>query len=181
MPTAKKEAAVQELQEMIQGSTAVFLTDYRGLSVAALTNLRRQLRETNAEYAVAKNTLTSIAAERAGVAEVQPLLEGPTALAFAFGDPSATAKVINDFARTSRILTVRAGLLNNRVLSAEDVTELANLEPREVLLARLLGGFNSPIASFVGVLNASISQIAYLLQARIDQMGGSEAAPAAAE
>ncbi len=175
MPTAKKEAAVAELQGLMERSNAVILTDYRGLSVSALTTLRSQLRDANTEYKVTKNTLTSLAADNVGVADLKPMLEGPTAIAFAMGDPSATAKVLSDFARTSRILTIRAGLLNKRLIGAEDVTELANLEPREVLLAKLLGGLNSPIASFVGVLNASISSIAYVLQARIDQLGGAPA------
>ncbi len=182
MPTAKKEAAVAELQELMQKSSAVIVTDYRGLSVSALTNLRTQLRKTDTEYHIAKNTLTSLAAKSAGVEGLDVALEGPTALAFVLGDPSASAKVLSDFSRTSRILSIRAGLLNNRVISAEDVQALADLEPREVLIARVLGGLNSPVASLVGVLNASISSIAYVLQARIDQMGGgAEGAPAAAE
>ncbi|MDP9351084.1 MAG: 50S ribosomal protein L10 [Chloroflexota bacterium] len=182
MPTAKKEAAVAELQELMQKSSAVIVTDYRGLSVSALTNLRTQLRKTDTEYHIAKNTLTSLAAKSAGVEGLDVALEGPTALAFVLGDPSASAKVLSDFSRTSRILSIRAGLLNNRVISAEDVQALADLEPREVLIARVLGGLNSPVASLVGVLNASISSIAYVLQARIDQMsGGAEGAPDATE
>lgn len=185
MPTARKEEAVIELRELIERSSAVIVTDYRGLSVSALTNLRSQLRGADSEYHIAKNTLASRAAQSAGVEGMDPMLKGPTALAFAFGDPAAPAKVLNDFARSSRILTIRAGLLNNRLISAEDVNTLATIEPRDVLLAKLLGGFNAPIASFVGVLNASISSIAYVLQARIDQLGGApedsdgEAAPAA--
>lgn len=182
MPTAKKEAAVAELQGLMQKSSAVIVTDYRGLSVSALTNLRTQLRKADTEYHITKNTLTSLAAKSAGVEGLDAALEGPTALAFVLGDPSASAKVLSDFSRTSRILSIRAGLLNNRVISAEDVQALANLEPREVLIARVLGGLNSPVASLVGVLNASISSIAYVLQARIDQMGGgAEGAPVAAE
>ena len=180
MPTAKKMEVVAELQDLLERSNAVIVTDYRGLSVSALTDLRTRLRGADSEYRVAKNTLTTIAARGAGVEGLEPVLEGPTALAFAFGDPAAPARVLNEFARTSRILSIKAGLLNKRAISAEDVQALANIEPREVLLARILGGFNSPIASLVGVLNASISSVAYVLQARIDQLGG-EPAGAASE
>ncbi len=185
MPTARKEQQVGELQELMERSTAVIVTDYRGLSVSALSGLRSQLRGVDSEYHIAKNTLASRAAQSAGIEGMALALTGPTALAFAFGDPAAPAKVLNDFARTSRVLTIRAGLLNNRMISAEEVGTLATIEPREVLLAKVLGGFNAPIASFVGVLNASISSIAYVLQARIDQLGGAsedsdgEAAPVA--
>jgi len=184
MPTARKEELVVELRELIERSTAVIVTDYRGLSVSAITDLRSQLRGANSEYHIAQNTLASRAAQSAGVEGLDPAFSGPTALAFAFGDPAAPAKVLNEFARTSRILTIRAGLLNNKLISAEDVSTLATLEPREVLLAKVLGGFNAPIASFVGVLSASISSIAYVLQARIEQLGTTpddslgEAAPA---
>lgn len=172
MPTARKEAAVAELGDLIQRSSAVIVTDYRGLKVSEITNLRRQLRDARTEYHVAKNTLAARAAQAVGVEGMDPLLEGPTAFAFSFGDPTQTAKVLSDFARTSRILTVRGGLLGRQVLGADDVNALASIEPREVLLARVLAGFNAPIASLVGVLNASVAQIAYVLQARIDQLGG---------
>ncbi len=176
MPTAKKEAAVAELTELIQRANAVIVTDYRGLRVADINRLRRQLREKGSEYRVVKNTLTSLAAQNAGVGGLISALEGPTALAISFDDPVATAKVLSDFARVSRILQIRAGLLGERVISGGDVEELASIEPREVLLSRMLGGFNSPIASLVGVLNATISSIAYVLQARVDQLGGESAA-----
>lgn len=172
MPTARKEAQVAELRELMERSSAVIVTDYRGLSVAAINDLRDQLRKAETEYHVAKNTLTALAARGAGIEGLDPVLEGPTALAFAFGDPTAPAKVLNEFARTSRILTIKAGLLNRRAISPGDVEALANLEPREVLLAKLLGGLNSPVASLVGVLQASLNQIAYVLQARIEQLGG---------
>ena len=179
LPTPRKEAAVEELSELMSSATAVILTDYRGLSVSQISDLRRQLRDQNSEYQVTKNTLTVLAAQKAGITGMDELLAGPTALAFSFSDPSQTAKVLNDFARTSRILSIKAGLLNKRMISAAEVGDLANLEPRDVLLAKLLGGLNSPIAGLVGVLNASISSIAYVLQARIDQLGGAPAEPAA--
>lgn len=178
MPTARKEAAVAELAELMQKSSAVILTDYRGLKVSAINDLRRQLRDVNADYKVSKNTLTSIAAKSIGAEQLEQQLEGPTAIAFSYGDPTATAKVLNDFARTSRILSIRAGMLGQRALTAEDITALANIESREVLLARVVGGLNSPIQGLVSVLNASISSIAYVLQARIDQLGGESAGTA---
>ncbi|MEJ7654344.1 MAG: 50S ribosomal protein L10 [Chloroflexia bacterium] len=180
MPTARKESVVAELAEMLQRSNAVIVTDHRGLKVSDLTTLRRQLRERDTEYHITKNTLTSLAAQSAGIQGLESQLEGPTALAFVYGDPTASAKVLTDFARSSRILTIRAGLLDNRVISSEDVGSLANLEPREVLLAKVLGGLNAPAASFVGVLQASLNSLGYVLKARLDQLGG-DAAPAAAE
>lgn len=176
MPTPKKEATVAELADLIQRSNAVILTDYRGLKVSDINGLRRQLRDAESDYRVAKNSLTSLAVKSAGLDGLDAYLEGPTALAFSFGEPTAVAKVLSDFARSSRILNVRAGLLDGRVLSAEEVNELANIESREVLLAKVVGGLNSPLTGLVSVLNQSIAQIAYVLQARVTQLGGGEAA-----
>src|SRR6476619_7159308 len=110
MPTARKKEAVKELQDLFTKSQVLIFTDYRGLSVADITNLRRQLREKGVEYHVTKNTLTTRAAEHAGLETLGPLLDGPTAIAFVGDDIPGAAKVIGDFARTSRILHIRGGL-----------------------------------------------------------------------
>jgi len=172
MPNPQKDAAVAELQELLSKSSAVILADYRGLNVAQMNELRRKMREANAEFHVAKNTLTRIASKAAGIEGLDSYLEGPTAIAVSFGDPTVVAKVINDFARSTRILSVKAGVLEHKVISAEAVNDLANIEPREVLLGKVVGGLNAPIANLVGVLNAAVASIAYVLQARIDQLGG---------
>ena len=111
MPTARKRQMVKEMQELFSGSQVLIFTDYRGLSVSDITNLRRQLREKGVEYHVTKNTLTTLAAGRAGMGELQDLLDGPTAIAFVHEDIQGAAKVLTDFARTSRILRIRGGLM----------------------------------------------------------------------
>ena len=174
MPTAQKAQAIEELTESLQRAQLAVLTDYRGLKVGDLQALRSTLRPMGAEFHVAKNTLTRIAAERVGIEGLAPLLDGPLALVLAYDDPVGASKAITDFARTSRILTVKAAVLNNRVIQAGDVEALATMPSREQLLAKLLGLMVSPMARTVGVLSGPSRSLAYVLQARADQL--SEAA-----
>lgn len=167
MPNAEKTAAVAELTDAFQNSTGAVLTEYRGLSVAALSELRRALAD-NARYTVVKNTLTMIAAERAGIAEVTGPLSGPTAIAFVTGDPVAVAKSIRDFARTNPHLVVKGGLLEGRALSADEIRRLADLESRDVLLAMLAGALNASLARAAGLFAAPLSQAARLTAALRD-------------
>ena len=153
MARPDKAAAVAELADMFRGSSAVLLTEYRGLSVSKLKDLRRSLSGT-ATYAVAKNTLASIAAREAGLGEIAELLTGPIALTFVSGEPPVAAKALKDFAKANPQLVIRGGALEGRVLSADDVIKLAELESREVLLAKA-----------AGVLKASLFQAAYLFTA----------------
>ncbi len=181
MPTQAKAQQIEELAEQMQRAELTVLTDYRGLSVAALQDLRGRLRPVDAEFRVAKNTLTRIAAERVGIEGLETYLEGPTAIMFAYGDVVAPAKAMSDFARTSRILQVKAGVLNNQVLSQDDVEAISSLPPREELLGRLVGMLASPMTRTVGVLSGPSRSVAYLVNARIEALGGVEEQAEAAD
>lgn len=170
MPTAQKALAIDEIAESLQRAQLAVLTDYRGLKVGDLQALRSTLRPFGAEFHIAKNTLTRIAAERVGIEGLAPVLEGPLALLLAYDDVVGASKAITDFARTSRILTVKAGVLNNRVIAAGDVEALASMPSREVLMGKVLGMMVSPMARTVGVLGGPSRSLAYLLKARADQL-----------
>ncbi|HVX30957.1 MAG TPA: 50S ribosomal protein L10 [Nitrolancea sp.] len=173
MPTPKKVQEVAEISELLKGAHLAILTDYRGLSVGDMQTLRSQLRPHAAGIRVVKNTLTAIAANNVGLGELSSSLTGPTALVYANEDPVAPSKVVSDFARTSRILQIKLGVLEGQVIEAAAVEELANLPSREVLLARVVGGVQSPLVGLVSVLSATIRSLAYVLQARSEQLGGS--------
>jgi large subunit ribosomal protein L10 len=169
---ALKEKQVEELAEQLSRAKVTVLADYRGLSVAEMTALRRRLREANAEFHIAKNTMTRRAAERLGRSELVAQLVGPTGLAFGHGDEAALARAITEFARTSRILTVKAGMLGNRVLAAEEVSRLAELPGREQLLAQVVGGIQAPIAGLVNVLSGTLRGLVVVLEGRRQQLEG---------
>lgn len=173
MPTEKKIQAVEELAEILSKSTVAIATDYRGLSTAEISQLRRRLRERGIAYHVVKNTLAQRAAEQVGRPALRSLLVGPTALAFGYGDVVEPAKVLTEYIRSTRtVLTVRGGLLDNRVLSADEVTALSLLPPREVILAQLLGQLQGPMAALANVLSANLRSLLGVLQARIQQLEG---------
>ena len=176
MPTPKKVEEVQEITELLRQSPLAILTDYRGLTVTDMQNLRRQLQPVQANIRVVKNTLTAIAAQQAGVPSLQSLLEGPTALVTTGEDVVAPSKVVNDFVRTSRILQIKGALLQGQLIPAAEVESLAALPPREVLLGRVVGGVQAPLYGLVSVLAGTIRQLGYVLQARAEQLGGAEAA-----
>ncbi|MCA9833735.1 MAG: 50S ribosomal protein L10 [Thermomicrobiales bacterium] len=175
MPTPRKSNEIDMLQKQFEESQMVILTDYRGLSVAQMQDFRGKLRASEGEFRVSKNTLVRIAAERAGVEGLEGFLEGPTAVVFAKGDVAGTAKAVSDFARTSRILQVKAGVMDGRVLNATDVEAISNLPTRDELLAKLVGMLASPMARTVGVLSGPSRSVAYLVNARLEQLGGNAA------
>lgn len=179
MPTTQKATRIDDLTDQLSRAQLAVLTDYRGLKVSDLQTLRTNLRPHGAEFHVAKNTLTRIAAERAGITGLEPILEGPLALMLVYGDVVGASKAITDFARTSRILTVKGGVLDKKTIKAADVEALATMPSKEVLLAKVLGLMNSPMSRAVGVLSGPSRSMAYLLQARADQLGGGAAAQAA--
>jgi len=161
MPNAEKTAAVAEITEQFQNSSAAVITEYRGLSVKQVTQLRRALGQ-GTTYAVVKNTLTKRAAADAGVAIDEQLLVGPTAIAFVQGDPVEAAKGLRDFARTNPLLVIKGGVLDGRSLSADEVNRIADLESREVLLAKLAGALKALPTRAAGLFQAPLSQMARL-------------------
>ena len=159
-----KAAAVAELTDRFRSSSAGVLTEYRGLTVAQLKELRRTLGE-NAHYAVVKNTLTSIAARQAGVDAFDGQLSGPTAIAFVTGDPVAAAKGLRDFAKVNPQLVIKSGYLEGKSLTAAEITQLADLESREVLLAKLAGAMKASLTNAAYLFNAPLSKAARTLDA----------------
>lgn len=164
MARPDKVAAVDELKEKFSSSAAVVLTEYRGLTVASLKDLRRSLGG-DATYAVAKNTLTKIAAKDAGIEGLDEQLSGPTALTFISGDVATVAKGLRDFAKANPLLVIKGGVMDGRVLDADEVKKLANLESRETLLAKLAGGMQANLQRAVFMLAAPLSQGARALGA----------------
>jgi large subunit ribosomal protein L10 len=182
-PRPEKVAVVDEVRERFTNASAALLTEYRGLDVSALGELRRALREAGGDYKVYKNTLVRFAAREAGL-EIEELLTGPTAIAFvderpdgAPGDAVLVAKALRDFARTNPALVVKGGVMDDKALSADDARALADVEPREVLLARLAGAFAAPMQQFAGLLEALPRNFAYGLKALIEKGGPDGAAP----
>src|SRR3954471_24184915 len=159
MARPDKAADVAELVESFQESAGAVLTEYRGLTVKQLQNLRRSLGE-NADYAVVKNTLTKIAATEAGIKGFDALLTGPTAIAFINGDVVEAAKGLRDFARANPSLVIKRGVLEGKSLDAAEIAKLADLESREVLLARLAGGMLASLSQAVYLLNAPLAKAA---------------------
>ena len=178
-PRPEKVAVVTEVRQRFEAADAALLTEYRGLNVKALAELRRQLRPAGGEYKVYKNTLVRFAARDLGAAELEALLTGPTAITFVRGDAAAAAKTLRDYARTNQNLVVKGGLLGGKVLSAGDVQALADLPSRDVMLAQLAGAFQAPLAKMAGLLQALPRNFAYGLKALIDQAGVADADPAA--
>jgi large subunit ribosomal protein L10 len=161
MARPDKAADVAELVESFQESAGAVLTEYRGLSVKQLQTLRRALGE-NANYAVVKNTLTQIAAKEAGVEGFDDLLVGPTAIAFINGDVVEAAKGLRDFAKANPALVIKGGYLDGKALDAKEIAKIADLESREVLLAKLAGGMLASLSQAVYLLNAPLAQVARL-------------------
>jgi large subunit ribosomal protein L10 len=164
MASPDKTAAVAELADHFRESNGAVLTDYRGLTVKQLQELRRSLGE-DVSYAVAKNTLTKIAAKDAGVELDEALLVGPTAIAFIKGDAVEAAKGLRDFAKANTPLIIKGGFLDGKVLTAGEVNKLADLESREVLLAKLAGGMKASLTNAASLFNAPLSQAARVLGA----------------
>jgi large subunit ribosomal protein L10 len=176
MPTPEKAATIKELTTLLRESELAVVADYRGLTVAALSQLRRSLRG-KAELHIAKNTLLIRAAEDAAVPQLSQLLEGPTAVAFAREDISGTIKILNDFARTSRVLTVRGALFGPSIVLGDKVADLANVPTRPALYGQLVGSVLGPLNNLVGSLNQLYAQVVYALQSFADKQGEG-AAPA---
>ncbi len=180
-PRQEKVAVVDEVKSRIADSDAVILTEYRGLTVKEIAELRNSLRPNGGEYKVYKNTLVRFAARELDLNDLEQSLTGPTAVAFIKGDAAAVAKSLRDFARANPNLIVKGGVLGNKTLTAADAAALADLPSREVVLAQLAGLLAAPMRNFAGALQALPRNFAYGLKALVDQkVANGEAAPAPA-
>lgn len=173
-PRPEKVAVVDEVRAKLEASDAAVLTEYRGLNVSATAELRRALREAGGEYKVYKNTLVRFATRELGL-ELDELLTGPTAIAFVDGDPVAVAKTLKDFAKTHPALVIKGGLLDGQPIDEAAIRALADVEPREVLLAKFAGLLAAPMQQFAGLLQALPRDLAYGLQALIEKGGAGDA------
>jgi len=177
MPTREKAETIAQLATLLQGSQVAVVTNYRGLNVAALNQLRRTLRG-RAELHITKNTLLELAATQAHVPQLANLLDGPTAVAFVTDDIAGSIRALNDFVRTSRILTIKGALFGPSVVPAEQVNDLMNVPTRQQLLGQVVGSVQGPLNNLVGTLNQVLSQVVYAMQAYADQQGGPAESPA---
>ena len=179
MPTPEKALVIDELADQLSRAKLAILTDYRGLSVTGLQGLRATLRPLNAEFKIAKNTLTRIAAEKAGIDGLTPMLDGPLALVLAYDDVVGPSKAITDFVRSSRILTVKGGVLENQVvITAKSIEDLATLPSRDELLGKLVGLLNSPAQRLVTVLGGPSRSLVQVLSAYAEKQGEGAASAA---
>ena len=172
MKKADKERVVEQLTEYLRGSQTLIVADYRGLTMPQIDELRGRLIEHGARFAVVKNTLTRRAAEAAGADAVLALLEGPSAIAFveSDGDPVAVAKALADAARTTRVLTIRGGVLEGRAIEASDIEELAKLPPVDILRSQVLGTVIGPLTGILAIFTAPLQDLYGLIDARIEQL-----------
>jgi large subunit ribosomal protein L10 len=171
-PRAEKVAVVDEVRERLNDATGSVVTEYRGLTVTQLAELRQRLSAAGGDYKVYKNTLVRLAITSGPHEQLADYLTGPTAIAFVHGDVSAVAKALRDFARTNPALVIKGGLLEGSTLSASELAVLADLPSRDVLLARLAGGIAAPLQQLAGLLQALPRNLAYGLSALLDQQGG---------
>jgi len=175
---AQKEQTVSDLTDKLSRSDLVIVTDYRGLSVSEMSDLRGRLRQAGAEYQVAKNTLTRFAAEQAGRTGLVENLKGPSAIAFGYEDPAALAKSLQEYLRVSRTtnLTIKGGILGDRQVTPDDIIRIAELPPRGVILGQALGSVVAPLTAFLGVINAPLQNLIGIIEARRTQLEESGAA-----
>ena len=176
MPNIELKAQlVTEIADKLQNSPSPIVVDYRGLNVEEVTDLRKQAREAGIEYKVFKNTMVRRALDQAGIEDLAQYFVGPTAVAFAAEDAVEPAKILSKFAKDHKKLEIKAGLVDGSVIDASGVEKLAKLPAKEVLIAQVLGGLNSPIAGFVGVLNANLRGLAVALGQIAEQKAAAEA------
>ncbi len=156
---------LEEVTAELKQAELVIVSDYRGLNVKAINDLRGKLRNEQCRYKITKNTMNRLACRQAGVESLEPLFEGPTAIAYSSADPVAAAKVFNEFAKENEALVVKGGLLSGQVLDAAGVKALGDIPPREILLAQVVGGFQAPIAGLAGVLSGTLRSLVYAVDA----------------
>ena len=172
----KKEELIANYADSISRSKAIFLTDYRGLTVSGMESLREKLREAGAGYSIVKNTLAIRALQDANLPVPAGMLKGPTAMSFVYGEVPAIAKILDEFARDTKILQIKGGVMEGMVLSPEQVVSLATMPPREVILAQLLGLIRQPGNRVAGVINAAGSKLAATIKAYAEKLESAGAA-----
>jgi large subunit ribosomal protein L10 len=180
---SEKEQVVAELAERLRTSDTLIVTDYRGLTMPQIDALRGELLKHGARFTVVKNTLTRRAAEVAGTEHLLAMLEGPTAIAFveAEGDPAAVAKALAAAAKDTQVIELRGGVMQGRPITSDEIETLAKLPTLDVLRSQVLGAITGPVTTIVALFNAPLQNLVGLIDARIDQLGGAEAEPPAAE
>jgi large subunit ribosomal protein L10 len=166
VPTAEKAGTIEELRQRLGGATAAVLTEYRGLTVQQISELRKQLRAVSAEYRVVKNRLARVAIEGSALASLRPHLTGPIGVVIARKDPAAAAKTLQGFARTHPALQVRVGVVDGQLLDPQGLKAVADLPSRDVLRAQMVGAIQGPLAQLVGLLQAPQRELAYILAER---------------
>jgi large subunit ribosomal protein L10 len=171
-----KGEMVEQYVGWLKQSQAIILVDYRGVLTKDVYRLRTKVREAKGEFHVTKNTLVARALKEAGLPVPEEMLEGPTAMGFAFDNPPAVAKVMLDFAEESKIMTVKGAVLGNRVIDKVGVKALSELPPRPVVMGQVLGTIQAPASKVAGVLNSAVAQIVRVIQARVDQLKAAEGA-----
>jgi len=169
-----KKTVVAEIREKLGRAQSVVLIDYRGLTVEEVTDLRNQFRKAGVEYAVLKNSMLTLAARDLGIRGLEDYLKGPTAVAFGYQDPVAPAKIITEYLKKNKKISVKCGMVDRKVVDQAGVTALAELPPREVLIAKLMGSMNAPITGFVGVLSGVLRKFVYAVEAVRKQKAGEE-------
>ena len=169
MPKPEKIATVEEIREKLSSAKMAILTEFQGLNVAEMTELRKLFREADIDYKVYKNTLTRLAAQQLGVGGIEEHLVGTTALAFSKDDLVASAKVVKDFSAKHRDFRVKAGILNNKLIASDDVIALASIPSREVLIAMVLGAMQAPISELLSVLQGPVRSFVYFLKNLAEQ------------
>lgn len=167
----QKQEYVEQLANKLSSSVAGVVVSYKGITVADDTMLRRKLREAGVEYAVVKNTMLSRAANKVGLDDLDSVLEGSTALALSETDHVAAAKILCEYAEKNKDFQIKAGFVEGKVIQSAEVGELAKMPPKEVLVAKVLGGLNAPISGFVGVLNANLRGLVVALNAIAEKQG----------
>ena len=177
VPRPEKVQAVAEIRERLEEAEAVFLTEYRGLSVKDVQDLRRNLREAGADYKVVKMTLARLAAGDAGIEGLEEYLSGPTALALTRGDPVAAAKALKDFARANEVLVLKAGYLSGNILTPEEISRLADVEPREILLAKIVGAAKAPLFEAAGMFASFTRDAASIFSQLLERKESGESPP----
>jgi len=170
----EKEQVISDLGERVKGFRAAVLTNYRGLNVEQLNHLRQRLREEKISYHVVKNTLMKLASKGTDLEKLDNYFEGPTAIAISYGDPVLLAKILSEFVKTQPSLEIKAGLIQGKVASPEEVKALATMPSREVLFGQILGGIQGPAIQVGAIIYNAIQQVLGIIQARADQLAESE-------